>query len=183
MVYNLTGKIKDISADVRSGRVSLTLSINEKHNVMQCYDKLKECEKLSVKIDKYRDKRSLDANAYAWKLMTEIGNVMRADKELIYRMMLVRYGQRETISVQAHISIAGFIKYYDEIGESETNGKLFKHYYVYKGSSEFDTREMAVFIDGIVDEAKELGIPTETPNELAKMKSLWGADDEKHNAS
>jgi hypothetical protein len=45
---------------------------------------------------------------------------------------------------------------------------------VYKGSSEFDTKEMSIFIDGIVSEAKELGIQTDTPDQIAKMKALWG---------
>jgi hypothetical protein len=44
---------------------------------------------------------------------------------------------------------------------------------VYKGSSEFDTREMSIFIDGIVSEAKVMGIQTETPDQIAKMKALW----------
>lgn len=62
---------------------------------------------------------------------------------------------------------------FEEAGESRLNGKLFKHYRLYKGSSEFDTREMSVFIDGIVSEAKALGIQTETPEELLNIKSLW----------
>lgn len=78
------------------------------------------------------------------------------------------------ISVLAHIPIHEYVKYCEEAGESTLNGKLFKHYRVYKGSSEFDTVEMAIFIDGIVYEAKELGIPTDTPEQIAKMKSLWG---------
>jgi hypothetical protein len=33
---------------------------------------------------------------------------------------------------------------------------------------------MAKLIDGTVQEAKQLGIETATPDELAKMKALWG---------
>ena len=88
--------------------------------------------------------------------------------------MLKHYGQSEIISVLAHIPIHEYVKYCEEAGESALNGKLFKHYKVYKGSSEFDTREMSIFIDGIVSEAKGLGIQTMTPNEIAKLKSLWG---------
>jgi hypothetical protein len=42
-----------------------------------------------------------------------------------------------------------------------------------KGSSEYDTAEMAKFIDAVVLEAKELGIETLPPAELERMKSLW----------
>ena len=88
--------------------------------------------------------------------------------------MLKRYGQSEIISALSHIPIADYVKYCEEAGESTLNGKLFKHYKVYKGSSEFDSREMAILIDGIVSEAKELGIQTETPNQIAEMKARWG---------
>ena len=173
-MIELTGKIIDLSLDFMSGKPKLTIELNEKQETMSVYDEFNREEKLSFRISKFREKRSLNANAYAWKLLTEIGNILRSSKETVYLEMLKRYGQREVVSVQAHIPIEGFIKYFEEIGESSTNGKLFKHYFVFKGSSEFDKREMSIFIDGIVDEAKALGIQTETPEQIAKMKSLWG---------
>ena len=152
----------------------MTLAVNQKQSAMNCYDELNGADRLSIKIDKYREKRSLNANSYAWALLTEIGNVLRQSKEDVYFAMLKEYGQSELISVKAHIPIGEYVKYCEEAGESTLNGKLFKHYKVYKGSSEFDKREMAIFIDGIVQEAKELGIDTRTPDEIAKLKSLWG---------
>lgn len=137
------------------------------------YDELHEAEKLSIKIDRHREKRSLNANNYAWKLLTEIANVLRTSKDEVYLEMLKRYGQSEIISVLAHIPIGEYVKYCEEAGESTLNGKLFKHYKVYKGSSEFDTREMSIFLDGVVSEAKEMGIQTETPEQIARLKSLW----------
>ena len=128
----------------------------------------------NYEIEKKRKKRSLDANAYCWKLCTEIANVLRSNKDSIYIDMLKRYGQSELVSVLSTINVAGYFKYYDEFGKGCVNGKDFTHYKVYKGSSEYDTREMAIFIDGIIQEAKALGIQTETPDEIAKMKSLWG---------
>lgn len=168
----LTGQIDDVTVSL-TGKPKLTLVINEKSDLLCGYDDMKDIEKLSIEIKQYREKRSLNANAYAWKLIGEIADIARASKEEIYLEMLRRYGQSELISVLAHIPIQHYVKYYDEAGESKLNGKLFKHYRVYKGSSEFDTREMSVLIDGIVGEAKELGIQTETPEQLAKIKSLW----------
>lgn len=173
-MYELSGKIQGLALDFGTRKATLTLSINEEQAAKNLFDDLHEAEKLSIKIDKYREKRSLNANNYAWKLLTEIGNVLRASKEEIYLLMLKRYGQSEMFSVLADIQIEKYIKYYEEAGEGTVNGKLFKHYKVYKGSSEFDTREMSIFLDGVVSEAKELGIPTDTPEMIAKMKSLWG---------
>ena len=47
-------------------------------------------------------------------------------------------------------------------------------YKIYRGSHTYDTKEMSVLIDGTVMEAKELGIETMTPAELAEMKARWG---------
>lgn len=173
-MYELSGKIKDLAIDFLTGKATLTLAINEEQTAKNLFDELHEADRLSIKIDKWREKRSLNANNYAWKLMTEIGNILRASKDDIYLEMLKRYGQSEIISVLSHIPIGEYVKYCEEAGETTLNGKLFKHYKVYKGSSEFDTREMSIFLDGVVDEAKCLGIPTETPDQIARLKSLWG---------
>ena len=173
-MYELHGTIKDLNIDYKTGTALLTLALNQRQSAMNCYDELNGADRLSIKIDKYREKRSLNANSYAWALLTEIGNVLRLSKEDVYFKMLKEYGQSELISVKAHIPIEEYVDYCEEAGESTLNGILFKHYKVYKGSSEFDKREMAIFIDGIVQEAKQLGIDTRTPDEIAKLKSLWG---------
>lgn len=173
-MYQLSGKIQGLAQDFGSKRVTLTLSVNEEAAVKSLYDELHDVEKLSIKIDKHREKRSLNANNYAWAIMTEMANLLRASKEEVYLNMLKRYGQSEIISVLSHIPIGEYVKYCEEAGESTLNGKLFKHYKVYKGSSEFDTREMSIFLDGVVSEANEIGVQTMTPNEIAKLKSLWG---------
>ena len=173
-MYELSGKIQGLAQDFGTRRVTLMLTVNEDAAAKNLYDDLHEADKLSIKIDKYREKRSLNANAYAWKLLTEIANIVRSSKDEVYLEMLKRYGQSEIISVLAHIPIGEYVKYCEEAGESKLNGKLFKHYKVYKGSSEFDSREMSIFLDGVVSEAKEMGIQTMTPDEVARLKAIWG---------
>lgn len=174
-MHEFTGTIKSPSIDYTTGNIVLQVVCNEKQSALACYNELANEEKLSIKVGKYREKRSLNANNYAWRLINELANKVRAGKDEVYLTMLKRYGQSEMISVVAAVDMAGFVKYYEEVGETELNGKLFKHYRVYKGSSEYNKEEMAIFIDGIVSEAKELDIPTETPDQIANMKSLWEA--------
>ena len=169
----ITGTITDIAFDYRTGKPRVTLLVNEKGTFLDGVDELKDCEKLTLELKKYRLKRSLNANNYAWSLLNEIANVLRADKDEVYLRLLKRYGQSDMISVRSDVDIASYVRYYEEVGESRLNGTLFRHYRVYKGSSEFDTREMSIFIDGIVSEAKELGISTETPEQLALLKERW----------
>ena len=169
----LSGRIVDASVDF-TGKPRLTLAVNEKNDLLHGYDDMKDIEKLSIEIKPYRAKRSLNANAYAWKLIGEIADIVRASKDEIYLEMLKRYGQSEIISVLSHVPINQYFKYCEVAGESKLNGKMFTHYKVFKGSSEFDTREMSILIDGIVSEAKGLGLQTETPDQIAEMKARWG---------
>ncbi len=126
-----------------------------------------------VKIAKHREKRSLNANAYLWKLCTEIANVMNKSKEEVYFEMLVSYGQSEMISVLSSIDIAGYFKYYKVAGNSKLNGKDFTHYKVYKGSSEYDTKEMSILLNGVVEEAKNLDIKTKEDYEIERLIENW----------
>ena len=87
--------------------------------------------------------------------------------------MLKRYGQSEMVSVLSSIDVSGYFKYYEPIAETTLQGKEFTHYKIFKGSSEYDSREMAVLIDGIVSEAKELDIETLPPAEVERLKNMW----------
>lgn len=125
-------------------------------------------------IKEYHKKRSLNANAYAWALIGKIADVLRNSKDEIYLEMLKKYGQSEIVSVLSDINVTGYFKYFEEIATVKLQGKNFTHYKVFKGTSEYNTAEMAVFIDGVISEADELGIDTLPPNEVEKIKSLWG---------
>lgn len=124
-------------------------------------------------IKEHKEKRSLTANAYAWSLIGKIADAMRMSKDECYMEMLKRYGQSEIISVLSSINIQGFVKYYEPITTATLQGKEFTHYKVFKGSSEYDTREMAILIDGIVSEAKALDIDTLPPAEVERLKEMW----------
>lgn len=124
-------------------------------------------------VKQHREKRSLNANAYAWVLIGKIADVVRANKDEIYVQMLKRYGQSSVVSVLSEVNVSGYFKYYEEFGKSSLKGKAFTHYKVFKGSSEYDSREMAVLIDGIVSEAQELEIETLPPYEIARLKEMW----------
>lgn len=126
-------------------------------------------------ISKAKEKRSLNANAYAWQLMTQIGNALRLSKETVYLDMLKAYGQGGAISVEERFvdNFKRSYKYHESLGKSELKGKTFEHFRFWVGSSEYNTEEMSVLIDGIVQEAKQLDIETLTPLELARLKDEW----------
>lgn len=124
-------------------------------------------------IKEYKEKRSLNANNYYWQLVTELGNVLGMDKEWLHFLLLQKYGQSEMISVVADVDMKNYLKYYAEAGESVLNGKTFKHYKVYKGSSEMDKKEMSILINGLVEECHIQGIETKTPAEINSLLERW----------
>ena len=143
-------------------------------NAEECMHFLFNADKTKTyEVKEHKFKRSLNANAYAWQLIGQMADVLLNDKEGIYIMMLKRYGQSEIISVLEDADISDYVKYYEILGESVLNGKNFIHYRIYKGSSQYNTKEMAVLIDGIVSEAKELGIETLPPDEIKRLKDMW----------
>ena len=172
-----TGKLQSVNRDWVSGKIIISFELNEEPK--EAINDIQSCEKLSITAKKYKEKRSLDANAYCWAIMTKIANHtdIKSSKEEVYEEMLQKYGclyQDEdgyiTVTVKAGVDmskIEGHWKFY------KSNGK-FDSYLMIKGSSEYDSKEMAHFIDCVVQEAKELGIETLTPRELERMKAEWG---------
>ena len=126
-------------------------------------------------IKEHKEKRSLNANAYAWALIGKIADAMRLSKDECYLLMLKRYGQSELVSVLSEVNIGGYFKYYEEAGTAIHGGKGYTYYRLFKGSSEYDTHEMAVLIDGIVSEAEALGIDTLPPDEIQRLTERWQA--------
>ncbi len=126
-----------------------------------------------IEIKKHRNKRSLNANSYCWEIISKIANVLRLSKEEVYVQMLKDYGQSMKIPTKVNEELNGYFKYYEYLGKGKLNNSIVDWYIVYKGSSEYDTKEMSILIDGIVQEAKALEIETLTPNELRMLKEEW----------
>ena len=155
--------------------------------ITQVVGTLKDGKKYCVEVKEHRERRSLKANNYAWELMEQIAKASKVDKREVYHQMLMAYGTDKridgelyTVTLKAEIELSLKTDEYlyvhtSFIGESVLNGKLAYHYKVIKGSSEYNTKEMSDFIDGIVQEAQQLDIDTRTPDEIALMKSRWAA--------
>lgn len=123
-------------------------------------------------IKEKKNKRSLSQNSYAWVLTGELADRLRLSKEEVHCRLLKDYGQSEIVSVRADIDVSDYFEYFDKIGTGSIGGKKFQHYKVYKESHKMDSREMSIFIDGIVKECEQLGIPTLTDAEIARLRLI-----------
>lgn len=124
-------------------------------------------------VKEYKKKRSLNANNYFWELTTELANVLKMDKEEVYFNLLQKYGQSEMVSVVANIDVRPYFKYCTEAGESILNGKTFKHYKVYKGTSEMNSKEMWILTEGLISECETQNIPTKPKEEITSLLESW----------
>ena len=124
-------------------------------------------------------KRSLDANAYCWVLCRKIANATGFTEQEVYKENIRTYGvtaikPEQTDLVEDLVRMwdgYGLGNDHDILGESKLKGYTNVKYYY--GSSQYNSRQMARLLDGIIYEAKDLGIPTETPAEIARMKESW----------
>lgn len=175
----LTGTIKDLSIDFRTGKANLTLTINENQSAKNLFDELNQCEKLSIKIGKYRGKRSLDANAYCWVLLDKLSEHLNIPKEELYRENIRKIGGVSTTVCVRDKAVEDLCKGWSLNGigwQSDTFPSKIEgctNVTLYYGSSTYDTAQMSRLIDNIIQDCNAVGIDTKTPNEIANMLSLW----------
>ena len=180
-MMKFTGKISGISRDYFTGKFLITFQSNE--DISQGYENLKSIELLDVTADKHRKKRSLDANAYFHVLVGKIADVLGISKQRCKNILIGRYGQIEFLSegipavIKTNVSVEQMLDqetlHVVPCGVEVQNGKELNFFRIYRGSHTYDTKEMSILIDGTVQEAKELGIETATPDEIERMKTLW----------
>ena len=135
-------------------------------------------------IKEHKVKRSLNANAYAWTLIGKIAEVIGSTKEEVYKEYIKNKGIYRVITID-NKAAPTFIKLWNDKGlgwiceTSETNIAGLIDVVAYYGTSSYNTKQMAGFIDYIVQEAKELDIETLTPDEIERLKSMWDVSNSK----
>lgn len=125
----------------------------------------------------HREKRSLTQNGYYWQLLTQTAHVLGISNTELHNRMLAEYGFLDDV-IQSIIMD-------DEVDWTKiehlhlrpttrtkvmANGRLYRVFYVMRGSSSYNTKEMSRLVDGMVQEAKQQGIETITPARLAQIR-------------
>ncbi len=182
----MRGRLKDIMQDVRNGGFDISFHVQA---VPSGVETLREDTDLAITLAKWREQRSLTANAYYWVLVGKISEITGQSNAAIHNLLLRRYGVPETVDGEL---ITTFIPDTDEAAADVLNKEIyhlkptsytkqgkngtFRAYILLKGSSEFDSKEMNRLIAGTTDECKDLGIDTVSTEEVKRMME----DYEKH---
>ncbi len=128
-------------------------------------------------LSEHSEKRSINANNYCWALIGKISQVMNIDKEDVYKDYVKNRGIFRTITIDDNAKNT-FITAWEKLGlgyicEEKGSSRGFTDIIAYYGTSSYNTKQMAYFIDYVVQEAQNLGIETKTEQEINELKERW----------
>lgn len=173
-------KIKNIKVEYDLYSANLIITTDDKYEIARIFENAETIDpekEYTVKIEKKKQKRSLDANAYMWVLLGKLAPLLYTTPVELYQHYVREVGQYYVIPVKED-AIEPFTRiweskgtgwFVDDIGRCRrTEG--YHNLKAFYGSSEYDTWAMSRLIDEVVQDCREQGIETLSPDELAKMK-------------
>lgn len=169
----------EISKTFKGNEMEIRFKVLNNHSNMQEINKAMEIvdngKILDISIKQYRKKRSLDANGMLWVILNEIAIVLGTSKDEVYLEMLSRYGVFTHVIVKLEVveKIKREWRTVKELGEVTVNGQTGIQLQCYFGSSTYNTKEFSTLLEGVIYEAKELGIDTITDREKEELLSKW----------
>lgn len=172
---DLTGRLCEVSRDYITKKPMVKFLINEEPNGIEEF----EYKDLKIKVSKVTSPRSLDANAYFHVLCDKLRQKMGISMAHMKNILITSYGQIEYIDDHALIYKTNApVEYIQELEEAHM--KFMKQgedgaywYKVYRGSHTYDSREMHILLEGTIQEAKDQGIETMTPDEIRRTEEQW----------
>ena len=175
----LTGEIKDLSKDYRTDKPILQLVLNERDCLLSL-EQLKDI-KLSIQVKKWRKKRSINANNYFWKLLSEYSEEKNVDTIEEYKERVKRLGIFRRFRIEDKDKKTFEIMWQDkgiawfcETADTEYIGDIeFKIINAYYGSSSFNSKQMSRLINDLVEDCKEVGIETKPQAEIDSLLKEW----------
>ena len=135
----------------------------------------------------HREKRSLDANAYAWVLMGRLSAKLHIPTAEVYRQYIREIGDNFEIVPIRDDAKDTWVKNWqsrgigwicDDLGHGKIDG--YSNIVCYFGSSTYDTKQMSCLIELVAQDCKAQGIETLPPDKLDAMKLDWRHDEQTH---
>ena len=159
----------------KDGNWVVFLNVDKSEDLTKLNDIIDDDKVKSVEIKHYKEKRSLDANAYLWVILNEMAKKLTSTDEEIYIEMLKRYGAKDYIAApkESEDILKRVYKIVEPIKDCTINSTQAVTYRLIRGSSTYDTLEFSKLLDGVVSEAQELGIDTMTPEQRQKLIDEW----------
>ncbi len=179
----LTGRMLPPMTYYGMDKPVLTFEVDaDTRTLFQTYDELKAADKLSIKIGKFTQKRSLDANAYFHVLVNKIAAKLNSSDDEVKRNLVKSYGTLARdengdlvgAMLPAGVDIDRIYPYTRNYKTECRDGKEYNCYLFYERTRDLNTAQMSHLIEGTVQEAKSLGIETKSAEELESLLGEWG---------
>lgn len=136
---------------------------------------------IEITVKPWRNKRTLDANAYAWVLIGKLAAALRITPTEVYRTYIpdvggnykivpvktAEVGEWKRLWCDGHIG-----RQVDDMGACRLITD-YRNLRCYIGSSDYDGAQMSRLIDMIITDCRDNGIETKTPAEIAEMVGAW----------
>ena len=133
-------------------------------------------------VKEHRKKRSLDANAYAWVLIGKLAEAMRLSPTEVYIEAIQNIGGNYEVIPIREEAVDKFTEVWKkqglgwpcvDMGPSKISG--YRNLRAYYGSSTYDTQQMSLLIDALIQDCKALDIETLSEEKLSAMMEGWNA--------
>lgn len=146
----------------------------------QILDGIVTGKQYDVTIKQHREHRSLDANAYMWVLLDRLSEAVEVPKEELYQNLIKNIGGvSETVCVKSEAVeqlCSGWqhngLGWPTETLPSKIPGCT--NVILYYGSSTYDTAQMHRLIDLVIQECKQHGIETLSPDKIKELEAYDG---------
>lgn len=133
-------------------------------------------------LKEYKEKRSLNANAYCWVLCDKIAKELSKEgtvttKEIVYKDAITQIGSFEPMIIEEK-AFENFERIWSRQGlgfivqEVSRKDKCIR-VNCYYGSSTYNTKEMSLLINLLVELAESLNIETKSKNEINSLLEKW----------
>lgn len=164
----MRARLKDISRDYITGKARLTFEVDGVLPEIPTGD-------LDVKVKKWREARSNDANALLWHCIGEIANTVGETNWKVYLSLLKDYGQFTYICVhpQAVEAVKKQWREVEELGEISINGTKAVQLLCYYGSSTYNTAEFSRLLDGTMEEMRQIGLTPPADEHIERCLKEW----------
>lgn len=169
-------KISDFMAVDTGLDIIITLRISRAYKGTLEAFKARFKPKAEYELKECRKKRSLDANNFLWQICHDIAQTIGSTKEEVYREAISHVGVFDVMQFTSNEAMQRFKMKWMANGEGwltktlDADKRVLMAYY---GSSRYDTKEMSVLIDYLVEEAKSMGIEYLTEAEIDLIKREW----------
>ena len=178
---------KSIATDWNTGRALITFEVEQSLNPKELESMKDKTLRLTVK--QWREKRTLDANNYYWKLLSDLARVLSKERltssSYLHNMLLRQLGMLKLIDGKPIMALFpdtqktelmlldDEIRHYKPTSQTtEVAGEAYRVYMELKASHEMDTKEFSDLLNALISECNEQGIETLTPDELSHLEGF-----------